>query len=143
MGKTGLRYEGLIAPCGMNCGACMAYLRKEKSCDGCLGLDSRKPKYCRQCIVVTCEIRKSLESGFCGECEKFPCRRIKQLDKRYSTKYHMSMIENLLMIKNHGQQAFLEKENNRWLCQQCGAPVSVHRDNCFQCGFEDVHAKAR
>lgn len=139
MEQTGFCYEGLIAPCGMNCGACMAYLRPKNPCGGCLGLEDHKPEYCRKCIVVTCGIRKTLNSGFCYECEKFPCRRIKQLDKRYHSKYHMSMIENLEMIKNQGLSAFLENENSRWLCPECGAPVSVHRDNCFQCGREGVH----
>jgi hypothetical protein len=35
---------------------------------------------------------------FCFECEGFPCDRIKTLDKRYRTKYGMSMVENLKEI---------------------------------------------
>lgn len=112
----------------------MAYLRKKNPCGGCLGLHSAKPKYCRQCSVVTCATRKLLDSGFCYDCEKFPCRRIRQLDKRYRTKYHMSMIENLRIIQGEGLEVFLERENNRWLCPDCGAPASVHRDACFVCG---------
>lgn len=142
MTDHGLRYEGLIAPCGMNCGACMAYLRKKNSCGGCLGLDSNKPESCRKCSVVICEIRNNQEAGSCFNCDKYPCRRLKQLDKRYRTKYHMSMLENLEMIKSSGMRAFLREENDRWLCPECGAPVSAHRDICFGCGREGVHEKS-
>ena len=31
----------------------------------------------------------------------FPCRRLKELDKRYHTRYHMSIIDNLNYIKEH------------------------------------------
>jgi hypothetical protein len=30
-----LRYTGLIAACGMNCGLCIGYLREKKPCSGC------------------------------------------------------------------------------------------------------------
>lgn len=33
----------LIAPCGMNCSICMAYLREKNKCPGCRGNDIDKP----------------------------------------------------------------------------------------------------
>ena len=41
----------------------------------------------------------------------FPASRLKTLDKRYRTFYHMSMIENLEYIKKYGMERFLEKED--------------------------------
>lgn len=123
----------LIAPCGMNCAICSGYLREKNPCPGCAGSDQNKPEYCRSCQVVECEKRQNSVSGFCYECDSFPCLRIKQLDKRYSTKYHMSMLENLAMIKEQGMDAFLEKETKKWQCPVCGGVICCHNGICYDC----------
>lgn len=128
------KYQGLIAACGMNCGLCIGYLRKKKPCGGCYNKeDINKPKYCRSCSIVNCDLLAKTKSGFCFDCEKFPCTRLKQLDKRYRSKYRMSMIDNLLSIQNEGLQNFLLQEEKRWLCKSCGSSLSVHRDFCLNC----------
>jgi len=33
--KSGFSSEILIAPCGMNCGACIAFMRDKNNCPGC------------------------------------------------------------------------------------------------------------
>ena len=124
----------LIAPCGMNCGVCAAFLRKEKHCPGCRGDDSTKMVSCLRCIIKNCETIKQSESGFCFECAQYPCRRLKDLDKRYRTKYSMSMIENLENIRSTGLKAFSEKEHKRWLCAVCGGVICVHKHCCYSCG---------
>jgi hypothetical protein len=123
----------LIAPCGMNCRLCMAYQREKKNCTGCNGDSCTKPVYCVRCVIKNCDIIQNSNSGLCYECDKYPCRRLKQLDKRYRTKYHMSMIENLENIKQNGMQAFLQNEETRWTCMECGNIVSVHREACLVC----------
>jgi len=124
----------LIAPCGMNCGICMGYLRKERRCPGCRCADTNNSDYVRKCIIKNCETVKHNLSGFCFECLKYPCRRLKQLDKRYRTKYAMSMLENLEFIREHGLSTFLDKENERWRCQKCGGVICIHRGYCYSCG---------
>jgi hypothetical protein len=119
----------LIALCGMNCGVCQAYLREKRKCAGCYGEDTKV-----NCIIRNCEMVKLSQSGFCYECMKYPCKRLRQLDKRYRTKYTMSMIENLEYIKGNGLSAFVEKENERWRCPKCGGVICVHRGCCFHCG---------
>jgi len=132
-----LKYQGMIAPCGMNCGLCIGHLRKRKPCRGCLGNnDINKPDGCKSCIVVACELLAKTESGFCYECPKYPCRRLKTLDKRYSTKYGMSMFENLTFIKENGLENFLKSEEEKWTCPNCGSGLSVHRDNCLICDYK-------
>lgn len=127
----------MIAPCGMNCGLCIGHLRKRKPCSGCLGnSDINKPDGCKSCTVVTCEHLSKTESGFCYECPKYPCRRLKTLDKRYSTKYGMSMFENLAFIKENGFENFLKSEEKKWTCSNCGSGLSVHRDNCLICDYK-------
>lgn len=124
----------LIAPCGMNCGVCVGYLRKERKCPGCHVEDPRKNVTCQRCIIKNCPTIQQNQSGFCFECEKYPCKRLIQLDKRYRTKYHMSMLENLENIKRAGLTIFIENEKKRWRCSTCDGVVCVHRGYCLNCG---------
>jgi hypothetical protein len=137
MTDIAFKYNGLIAPCGMNCGLCIGHLREKKPCAGCFKLDdANKPNVCRSCIIVNCDLLAGTESGFCFDCEKYPCTRLKNLDKRYRTNYGMSMIENLAYIKDHGLEEFLKNEQDKWKCKVCGAGLSVHRDFCLNCKAE-------
>lgn len=131
------KYQGLIAACGMNCGLCIGYLREKKPCGGCFKTDDEnKPKTCRSCKIVNCDLLTETESGFCYDCVKYPCTRLKNLDKRYRLKYRMSMIDNLAYIKENGLEDFLLKEENHWKCKVCGAGLSVHRNFCLNCKTE-------
>jgi hypothetical protein len=125
--------KSLIAPCGMNCGTCMAYLRSKNKCPGCRVSSEDKSISVKRCIVQGCVDLKSTNSKFCYECGKFPCARIKQLDKRYRTKYRTSFIENLTMIKEKGMDQFLEFESDRRTCVNCGSVLCVHREKCQMC----------
>jgi hypothetical protein len=132
-----IKYQGMIAPCGMNCGICIGHLRERKPCGGCFkNNDENKPKVCRSCSIVNCEYLAETESGFCYDCKKYPCTRLKNLDKRYRTKYRMSMIDNLEYIEKWGLLKFVESEQNRWKCRECGEIICVHRTSCFKCGTE-------
>ena len=122
----------LIAPCGMNCGICLGFLREKNTCPGCRNMKNDL-NYCRKCIIRNCERLKKTKSKFCFECEVYPCRRLKQLDKRYRTKYGMSMLENLDNIKKGGIRKFVKNENKRWACSKCGGTICVHRGYCFNC----------
>jgi hypothetical protein len=128
----------LIAPCGMDCGVCMAYLRDNNHCSGCNSTgDSNdfRARHCELCAIRNCQFLEASGSRFCFKCEKFPCARIKNLDKRYRTKYHMSMIENLGNIQISGIREFVKNEKLRWTCPQCGGPICVHRGHCAVCGY--------
>jgi hypothetical protein len=124
----------LVAPCGMNCCVCMAYLREKNKCPGCRGTDVNKPITRVRCKLKTCETLNKDKLTFCYECEKFPCDNLKHLEKRYCTKYHMSMIENLENIKKLGIEEFLTNEKIRWTCTECGGAICVHKGICFNCG---------
>jgi hypothetical protein len=124
----------LIAPCGMNCGICLGYLREKDKCPGCRGIDVHKPAYCVQCRIKNCKHIQNPKPGFCFQCEKFPCARLKQLDKRYRTRYNMSMLENLENIREFGIRQFVATEKVRWACPDCGGAICVHRGYCYSCG---------
>jgi len=123
-----------IAPCGMNCCICMAYLRNKNKCPGCREPDNNKPITRVICKIKTCETFTRNKLIFCFECSSFPCKNLKNLDKRYRTKYNMSMIENLENIKEHGIEEFLVSEKTRWTCTVCGSIICVHKGSCSNCG---------
>ncbi|RPI97930.1 MAG: DUF3795 domain-containing protein [Spirochaetales bacterium] len=123
-----------IAPCGMNCALCLAYLREKNTCPGCIGPDEGKSFSCVACRIKNCKQPKSRNSRFCLACAQFPCARLKHLDKRYRTKYGMSMIENLENIRELGIKKFVAQEKIRWKCPECGGTICVHRKDCIYCG---------
>jgi len=126
----------LIAPCGMNCGLCMGYLRdpgEKNYCPGCRGDIADLPRSCGGCRIRNCAEISAGGKSFCFECAKFPCTRLRQLDKRYRTKYGMSMIENLESIRALGLEAFVRREQDRWKCPECGGVICVHKLSCIYC----------
>ncbi len=133
--RTDITYErSMIAPCGMNCGSCIGYMRPKNTCPGCWFVDQGKARV--HCIIRNCELLEKTDSRFCYDCRKYPCQRLRQLDKRYRTKYNTSFLENLAMIKEKGIDYFLNFETNRRKCPVCGASLSVHRNNCLACSIE-------
>ncbi len=129
-------HADLIAPCGMNCALCMGYLREKNTCAGCRMGDDGKAKSCLACTIRRCETPRSNTSGFCFECDAYPCARLRRLDTRYRTKYRMSMLENLESIRDSGVEIFVESERRRWACPTCGGVQCVHTVACIYCGFE-------
>jgi hypothetical protein len=127
----------LIAPCGINCGTCMAYLREKKNrCHGCRHADLNIPKSRMSCRIKNCENLSRTKSKLCAECFNFPCPRLMNLDKRYRTRYHTSLIQNLVTIKETGMIYYLENEVRKWSCPNCGSVLSVHRESCLICNHE-------
>ena len=127
-----MKNTNLIAPCGMNCALCIAFQREKNKCPGCNYPDKYKSKSCINCHIKNCA-KSSQKSGFCYSCKDMPCKRLKQLDTRYKTKYNMSMIENLQTIKSQGIDKFLLLQNEKWTCKNCGSLLCVHRENCQNC----------
>jgi hypothetical protein len=134
--KTNTIRTTLIAPCGMNCRLCMAYIRDNKACPGCRGDDSVKSKTCVTCRIRNCENIGQGKAHFCFSCDSFPCDRLKHLDKRYRTKYGMSMIDNLKKIRKLGVRQFIRDEKERWRCPSCGEMICVHKPQCLSCGYK-------
>lgn len=135
--NSSVKFErSLIAPCGMNCGTCMAYLRAKNKCQGCRNISDSENSARVSCRVRSCGLLEKTASKFCYDCEVFPCLRIKQLDKRYRTKYKTGFIDNLMMIKEKGIESFLDFESKRRTCPDCGSVLCVHRPKCLACGYE-------
>jgi hypothetical protein len=134
--KTNVIRTTQIAPCGMNCRLCRAYIRDKKACPTCRSDDSLKSKACVTCRIKNCEKIAKGKINYCFGCDRFPCDRLNHLDERYRTKYGMSMIDNLLRIKKFGIRHFDRNETERWTCPECSQLICVHKPQCLSCGHK-------
>lgn len=113
----------------------LGILRDTNTCSGCLSSDGQKADSRTRCRIKNCEHLARGKSKYCSDrCGSFPCARLKQLDKRYRTKYGMSMIENLVQIREVGIRQFVRNEKAKWLCPRCGELICVHKPTCVSCG---------
>ena len=127
-----------IAPCGVICDICLGFQRTKNKCVGCYNTGN-KPYHCTVCSIKSCAKKKGNEKLLCYDCTKFPCRRIKDLDKRYTLKYGESPIQNLNRIKEQGLDLFIDIEKEKWKCNKCGKLLCVHREICLICGNKNVY----
>jgi hypothetical protein len=123
----------LIAICGMNCRLCLAYKRKKNGCLGCREEKGLRFASCDRCRIRNCEKALNGKLNYCFQCDSYPCKSIKHIDKRYRTRYGMSMIENFEFIRNSGIRKFLLNEEKKWTCPECGELLCVHRPQCLHC----------
>ena len=130
----------------MNCGICSGYLASKHdvksqgiSMPYCIGCRPRDKK----CAFLKkrCQLLMSGKVTYCYECEDFPCEHLRRIDKRYRTLYRMSMIDNLGFMAINGIQRFLEKEEGKWKCPECGGVICCHNGICFNCGLEKLRNK--
>lgn len=140
--RVGIRYsnrrnvminhsEEMIAPCGVNCTYCYVHHKKKNQCLGCRIIDGNQPKSCRNCKIKNCIISKNYE--FCYECEDFPCKLVKNLDKSYVKRYNVSLVKTLITIKNEGIGKILEEQKSRYRCSKCGSIINMHDKRCISC----------
>ena len=128
----------LIAPCGMDCAICSAYLadlhavpQKRGAISYCAGCRIRN----KRCAYLRghCARLQRNEVRFYFECPDYPCQRLGHLDSRYRKKFRMSFIENLEVIRSSGVDQFIGQHQSRFGCQDCGGLRSVHKGKCFVC----------
>src|SRR5512137_1173808 len=123
--------EELVAPCGMNCNVCAAYLAvthdvkskvlKMMYCIGC------RPRN-KPCAFLKkkCTRLRQGKVRYCYECPTFPCKSLSAIDNRYKAQFRMSEIENLHRIRDKGIKNFLKAEEKKWKCPKCGGVLSCH-----------------
>lgn len=126
--------NAMIAPCGVNCLACSAYLNMKNPCPGCRATsEEHKRKSCMNCVKKKC----AFDKGFfwCFECNRFPCSRIKDLNKRYTQNYDVDLIQNGLDAQDN-IVVFMKAQRNRFTCNVCGGVIDQHHHKCSECGVE-------
>ena len=125
----------IIAPCGMNCGICVAFFgytmrgdNRKMKCSGC----NPSGKSCAH-LKKYCEKLSKNEIQYCFECDMFPCSYLERLDEKYRKRYDMSTIDNLERIQEYGMTPFLKQQEQRYACPECGGVICVHTKICYTC----------
>lgn len=130
--------DPMLAPCGMNCAVCYKHVsirKRGKACGGCLVNDFGKPEHCRKCDIKSCAQGKGYVH--CFKCAEFPCKLIKTMDKRYTDRYNVSLVENGKTANEKGVSAFLAEDRQKWTCSKCGGAFSLHDNACSECENAD------
>jgi hypothetical protein len=125
----------LIAPCGMNCEICVGFFgytmsgnKRKIKCLGC-NLSGKSCAHLRKfCKKLT---KKEIE--YCFECNEFPCTTLQRLDDKYRRRFGMSMVDNLEYIKENGMNNFLQSQEEKYKCHECGGVICVHNGKCYSC----------
>ena len=136
----------LLAPCGLYCGVCgilMAHrdnnekfkerlsavygcTPEEIQCEGCMS-DTRF-KFCQQCPIRSCVEEKNYEG--CHQCAEFPCTFIDNFPIPIGKKVIMRAIP---AWKELGTEKWVEEEEKRYHCPQCGNELFRGAKRCRSC----------
>jgi len=121
----------MLAPCGVNCAACSAYLDAKRPCPTCRTPDeAHKRKSCIGCEKKKCAFDRDLQ--WCFECAEFPCTKLKSMNRRYTRDYGVDLIQNGLDARKD-MQKFMKTQRTRCTCE-CGGIIDQHRRQCSECG---------
>lgn len=132
--------------CGLYCGACPVYLKREDDwivkivleqhglafenlhCEGCR-TDTLSPS-CQNCLVRDCAKSKGLDS--CSGCDAMPCERITGFG---AVRPHCGeVVGNLTSLRDYGFEPWLTNQVVKWQCTQCGRVGSWYEQTCAECG---------
>ena len=152
-----------IAPCGLYCGVCAIYMahrddnRKLKErlvglyqgggigkgtlpnseglsvedirCRGCLSDDLFM--HCRQCEIRICTQEKGYTG--CHQCAEFPCNHIENFPMTVGKKVILRAIPHWREV---GTEKWIQEEEARYVCPECGNKVFRGVVRCNQCKAE-------
>lgn len=152
-----------IAPCGLYCGVCPIYIahrdnnRKLKErllnlykggvpgkgtlpnsesltiedikCRGCKS--DEQFMHCRQCEIRKC----TTEKGYigCHQCDEFPCQYIEDFPMTVGKKVILRAIPYWREV---GTEKWIENEEARYICPECGNKVFRGAARCNRCKTE-------
>lgn len=122
-----------LAPCGIDCKLCSRHLDKKRPpCAGCLRGGSVTSTHSDTCRIKQCAFTQGLL--YCFDCEKYPCVRIRRLEKRYRENYGYLLLEAGETARRQGAGALLEEQRTRYTCPACGGLICLHSGVCSECG---------
>ena len=130
--------------CGLYCGACPIMLNTKAGTgtEQCYGCKSEQPTgYCAVCGIKACARGKGYE--FCNECSEYgTCERMQKFLKDANWPYQQIVSKNMESIRQNGLSKWLEAQEQRWRCTNCGAFHSWWDESCPQCGQAVTSYKA-
>jgi hypothetical protein len=141
----------LPSRCGIYCGACYVYSPErdggdflkqidkwqkvgpeQVKCNGCFAADEEKWPNCRECSPWECLEEKGL--SYCYQCEEFwenSCKEYSHLEE-FCSKRGENIRQNMLKMKKDTSK-WLEEQDKKWRCRNCGEPYSWYEENCHHC----------
>ena len=105
---------------------------------------------CAKCPIRRCARERGIE--FCYQCSDYPCQThtfLQAASGQVPILRHIKAIEtNQAYICEHGVDAWLQDQEQRWSCPHCGSPFSWYTDSCGQCmhdlkGIKDYEANGK
>lgn len=122
--------------CGLYCGACpiMVTTKAGTGTEQCYGCKSEQPTgYCSVCGIKSCALNKGY--GFCNECPDYTsCEQMQKFLKDANWPYQQIVLKNLNLIQQNGLSNWLEEQDQRWRCKNCGTSHSWWDEACPRCG---------
>ena len=145
----------LAAPCGLYCGACSTYIARKRGdeaaltavakrvaenrgwtikpeedlvCAGCLS--SQLAIFCRRCAMRACAFEKGIT--YCSQCSDFPCQIIIDFNND-GRPHHSEVLTNVRCQQEIGIDAWLNEQEKRWRCPDCGCATEWYDTKCPQC----------
>jgi len=95
-------------------------------CGGCLSDDLFM--HCAQCEIRNCVQEKGYEG--CHQCDEFPCARIEEFPMTIGKKVMMRAIPHWREV---GTRKWMEDEEARYVCPECGHKLFRGAAKCNQC----------
>ena len=145
----------LVAPCGLYCGACFIYIARKRCdeaaldaaakgiterrgwvikpkedlvCDGCLS--SQLAIVCSRCVMRACALEKGIT--YCAQCADFPCQTIIDFNND-GRPHHSEVLANVRRQQEIGIDVWLDEQEKRWGCPDCGCVIGWYDTKCPQC----------
>jgi hypothetical protein len=140
----------LLSPCGLYCGVCAIYIAHRDNnlkfkqillpvykafaktvddiaCTGCLSEGTVFP-VCNKCYVKDCTNEKGIDG--CYQCDEWPCKYIENFPIAVGKKVIMRAIPTW---REHGTEKYVEEEEKRYHCPECGNPLFRGAKRCNKC----------
>jgi len=102
----------LVAPCGLYCGECTAFLNE--NCGGCRSNHGLSQEYRNFCKIYACSSNKEFKT--CIECREFPCKFFNffKAQTLESSSWFLDVWCNMKQIRQSGLNKFL-RSKEKWL----------------------------
>lgn len=119
-----------VAPCGLYCEECTAFLNSE--CGGCRSNKGLSEKYNKYCKIYQCSSDKNLK--ICVECKDFPCKFFDffKAETLESSSWFIDVWHNMKQVREIGLTEFLTKKRD-WLRKRKECAKKRNIKYCDEC----------
>lgn len=132
--------------CGLYCGACSVLAANKEGnvkeaakkwdmnpgdivCYGCK--TETISVYCKDCDIKDCAEDRGVD--FCFQCGNYPCNRLIEFNHD-ECPHHSVVMKNLETISKNGIEYWLNEQEKRWKCPECGTVFTWYDETCKNCG---------